>query len=91
MSSTLLCAPAIVRAANLMPVRGIIMQINLPEPVQPPVRPQEGFVRRLFFSWCDSNLKAGRTESTFYCNGRRLLESEMRHVVAYARKWDFLA
>jgi len=74
-----------------MPVRGLIMPINAVEPVEASLRPQEGFARRLFFSWCDSNLKSGRTESTFYCNGRRLSESEMRNVVAYARKWGFLA
>ena len=66
------------------------MPINVVEPIDWSPRPQEGFVRRLFFSWCDRNLKSGRTESTFVCNGRRLSESEMRNLVAYARKWGFL-
>ncbi len=79
-----------MRAANLMPVRGLIMPINFAETVESSLRPQEGFVRRLFFSSCDSNLKSGHTESNFYCNSRRLSESEMRNVVAYARMWGFL-
>jgi hypothetical protein len=33
-TSTALCAPAIVQAASLMPVRGLIMPINSNEPLQ---------------------------------------------------------
>jgi hypothetical protein len=49
-SATLLCAPAIVRAASLMPVRGIIalMQQNY-----------YGFVYRL---WIDSLYRSGKLQ-----------------------------
>ncbi len=90
MTSTLVCAPAIVRAAHLMPVRGLIMPINILEPALSDT-PQEGFVRRLLFASCDSDLKAGRAKSSFGFNGGRLSEKEMRDLVAYARKWGFLA
>ncbi len=89
-ASSLLCVPAIVRATSLMSVRGLIMPINI---LEPPLSdtPQEGFVHRLLFASCDSDLKAGRTKSSFGFNGGRLSEKEMRDLVAYARKWGFLA
>jgi hypothetical protein len=83
-------APAIVRAGSLMPVRGLIVPINTPESSLPSATPQEGFVRRLLFASCDSNLKAGRTKSSFGFNRGRLSEVEMRDLVAYARKNGFL-
>jgi hypothetical protein len=92
-ASLILCAPAIVRAANLMPVRGVIMPIKglqseSASPTQ--LRPQEGFLRRLLFHWCDSDLKAGRKESSMIVNGGHLSEEEMRNLVAYARRFGFL-
>jgi len=59
------------------------------EPISLPQRPQEGFVRRLLFARCDKDLRNGRTEGPTL-NGRRLSESEMRHLVAYARRHGFL-
>ena len=52
--------------------------------------PQEGFVRRLMFHWCNNDLRAGRTESSFEVNGGRLAEDEMRRLVAYAKRHGFL-
>lgn len=49
-SATLVCAPAIVRAASLMPVRGIIV------PVQ---QNYYGFVYRL---WIDSLYRSGKLQ-----------------------------
>jgi hypothetical protein len=89
-TSMLLCAPAIVRAASLMPVRGLMMPINPPEPNPLSIKPQEGFVRCLLFASCDSDLEAGRTKSSFGFNGGRLSEKEMRDFVTYAKKWGFL-
>jgi hypothetical protein len=49
-----------------------------------------GFVDRLLFTSCDNALKAGRNESTFFVNGRKLCGDEMRAVVAYARRYGFV-
>ena len=57
---------------------------------KPTAPPQEGFVRRLLFKWCDTDLRAGRTESSFDMNGRRLTTAEMQDLVDYARRHGFL-
>ena len=90
-TSTILCAPAIVRATSLMPVRGLIMPIDASDPMGATFKPQEGLVRRLLFASCDRDLKAGRSQSSFRCNGGSLSEKEMRELVAYARRYGFLA
>jgi hypothetical protein len=69
--ATLLCAPAIVRFASLMPVRVMI------EP------PYHGFVERLYFSACASAL-AGRSSPPIF-NDRLVTMAEMQATVAYAR------
>jgi hypothetical protein len=90
-TSTILCAPAIVRATSLMPVRGLIMAIDASESMGVIPRPQEGFVRRLLFASCDRDLQSGRRESSFRVNSERLSEKEMRDLVGYARRHGFLA
>lgn len=57
---------------------------------KPSAPPQEGFVRRLLFDMCDKDLKAGRPKSSMLVNGRPLSASEMRSIVAYARRYGFL-
>src|SRR6516225_7153204 len=80
-AASVLCVPAIVRATSLMPVRGMIMPVE---------RLYAGFVDRLLYDGCDKALKAGRIESTFFVNDRKLSEAEMRRIVAYARSYGFL-
>jgi hypothetical protein len=84
-AASLICAPAIVRATSLMPVRGVIMPLGrlhweLDHPGEP--YPSEGFCRRLFFSWCQSALKAHRPGP--------LTEDKMHRIVGYARRYGFL-
>jgi hypothetical protein len=89
-AASLLCAPAIVRAASLMPVRVVIMPIEPPRFDQLSEIPHEGLWRRVMFACCDRDLKGGRTESSIIVNGGRLSEHQMRDLVAYARKYGFL-
>lgn len=89
--SSLVCAPAIVRAMSLMPLRGAVLSVEQRPPQHPLVpAPFESFARQLFFKWCDSDLTAARTKSSFIYNGERLSGSKMRNVVAYARRRGFL-
>ena len=78
-AASLLCAPAIVRAASLMPVR------RLP----PPFGPQyAGFVERLMYQSLESNLRAGRMSTTL--NGKIIPEADARRMVARAQDYGWL-
>jgi hypothetical protein len=84
-AASLLCAPAIVRVTNLMPVR------RLPFPYGPPYA---GYVDRLFLHSIESSLQAalrtGRTilEQSFY-RDEISVESAQR-TVAFAQAHGFL-
>jgi hypothetical protein len=78
-SAVLVCAPAIVRAENLMPVRTL----------RGPVGPQyAGFVERLFYHALESNLRNGCM--TVVCNGRIVPMAQARRLVAHARAQGWL-
>jgi hypothetical protein len=77
--ASLLCAPAIVRAGNIMPVRKLIV---------PAPRLHAGFVDRLFYDALDRNLKSGRM--TTVRNGRLVTEAEALRWVAHARGHGWL-
>jgi hypothetical protein len=82
-AASLICAPAIVQATSLMPVR------RLPFPFGPQ---SAGFVERLYLHALEShvrNLRAGQT-STFF-NGRIMDVDNARRHVAYAQAHGFLA
>jgi hypothetical protein len=81
-AASLLCAPAIVRAANLMPVRRLLF----------PCGPQyAGFVERLYLHALESrarNLKAGQTSIFF--NNQIMAVDDARRRVAFAQAHGFL-
>jgi hypothetical protein len=78
-AALLICAPAIVRATSLMPVRGL----------RGPMGPQyAGFCERLFYHSLDCGLRAGRM-STFL-NGKIVPAADARRLVAYARAQGWL-
>jgi hypothetical protein len=79
-AASLVCAPAIVRAASLMPVRALIL---------PVVRQWAGFVERILFASLAAGLEAGRVTTTL--NGSVVSEAEARRIVAYARTNGFLS
>ena len=75
----LICAPAIVRATSLMPVRRL----------SGPIGPQyAGFVERLFYAALDSDLRTGRMCT--YVNGRIVPLADARRIVAHARAQGWL-
>ena len=78
-SAILICAPAIVRVVNLMPVR------NLRGPIGPQYA---GFVERLFYHSLESNLRTGRMSTV--CNGRKVSVADARRLVAHARAQGWL-
>ena len=84
-AASLICAPAIVRATSLMPVRQMILPM---EPFRT-VGPQyAGFVQRLMFQTLDNNLNAGEMSTSL--NGRIIPEAEARRIVANARAQGWL-
>jgi hypothetical protein len=82
-AASLLCAPAIVRAANLMPVR------RLPFPYGPQYA---GFVNRLFFHALESSLQAGLRagRTSIEVGGRTIPVDSARRHVAFAQAHGFL-
>jgi hypothetical protein len=73
-AALLICAPAIVRATSLMPVRGL----------RGPIGPQyAGFCERLFYHSLDCGLRAGRI--SMVCNDKIVSAADARRMVAYAR------
>jgi len=82
MAASLLCAPAIVWAANLMPVR------RLPFPYGPQYA---GFVERLYFHALEVHLRSLRgDQQTTYFNNRIMSVDAARQQVAYAQAHGFL-
>jgi hypothetical protein len=79
-AASLICAPAIVRAASLMPVRSLRL----------PITPKyAGFCERLMYQNLDSNLRAGQMNTVL--NGKTIPEDDARRMVAYARAQGWLA
>jgi hypothetical protein len=79
-AASLLCAPAIVRATSLMPVRRLRVRIA----------PQyAGFCERLMYQSLDSNLRADKMSTVL--NGKIIPEDNARRMVAYARVQGWLA
>ena len=83
-AASLICAPAIVRAASLMPVRSLI----LPTERRFQLNPYGEFCRRLFYHSLDNSLRVGRI--TTILNGKTVSVADARRMVAYARAQGFL-
>ncbi len=79
--ASLICAPAIVRAASLMPMRGLPLQY---------LSPLGDFYRRCFYHSLESDLRAGRSMSTVI-DGKIVSVAESRRMVAYARAQGWLS
>src|SRR6266516_5529685 len=79
--ASVICAPAIVRAESLMPIRALIV------PMQPV---HAGFIERLRFHWMEQLLKSGWTTERALTFGG-ISETEARRQVAYARMHGLLA
>ena len=78
-AASLICAPAIVRATSLMPVRRL----------RGPIGPQyAGFCERLMYQSLESNLRADRMSTVL--NGKIIPEADARRMVVYARAQGWL-
>ena len=78
-AASLICAPAIVRVASLMPVR------RLPLPFGPQYA---GYCERLMYQALESNLKSGRMSTVL--NGKIIREADARRLVARAQDYGWL-
>jgi hypothetical protein len=79
-AASLICAPAIVRAITLMPVRRL----------RGPIGPQyAGFCERLFYHSLDRGLRAGQMSTVL--NGKIVPAADARRMVAYARGQGWIA
>ena len=85
-AASLICAPAVVRAASLMPVRSLIL------PIERPFRLNAlgEFYRRCFYHNLDFDLRTGRSMSMVLENGKIVSVAEARRMVAYARTQGWL-
>jgi hypothetical protein len=78
-AASLICAPAIVRAASLMPVRSL----------RGPIGPQDaGFCERLFYHSLDRGFRAG--QMSMVLNGKIISAADARRMVAYAQAQGWL-
>ena len=81
-AASLLCAPAIVRATNIMPVR------RLPFPFGPQYA---GFVERLYLHELESSVRKLKADQTsFYFNHRMMAVDDARRRLASAQAHGFL-
>lgn len=86
-TASVLCAPAIVRASSLMPVKVVDWT--------PPARDINeyhgaGFVERLAYQMMDHVLKTGWAPERVALFYGGISERKMRNIVAYARRQGFL-
>ena len=78
-AASVIYAPAVVRAASLMPVRAL----------RGPIGPHyAGFVERLMYAMLDNNLRSGRMSTVL--NGEIISEADARRLVAGARAQGWL-
>jgi hypothetical protein len=78
--ASLICAPEIVRATNLMPVRGLPLQR---------LSPLAEFYRGCFYHSLDHGLRTGRMIASI--NGERVSVADARRMVAHARTQGWLS
>jgi hypothetical protein len=94
-AAALICAPAIVRATSLMPIRGLPILPTLPALPALPILPTERlnplgqFYRRCFYHSLERDLRAGRRMTTVI-DGKRISVAEGHRMLAYARAQGWL-
>jgi len=87
--ASLIGAPAIARAASLMPVRGLPFQILNPERKIPNTMGE--WYRLCFYNNLDNALKAGRAMTCAQIDGNTISVAEGHRIVAAARAQGWLA
>ena len=87
-AASLICAPAIVRAASLMPVRGLPLQFLNPERKIPKTVGE--WYQLSFYNNLDNDLKAGRAMTYGPIGGKTISVAEGYRIVAQARAQGWL-
>ena len=87
-AACVICAPAIVRVASLMPVRGLRLQLpNLERKVP---KTMGEWYRLCFYEHLEQNLRAGRAVTYGPVGGKAIAVAEARQIVARARAQGWL-
>jgi hypothetical protein len=86
--ASLICAPAIARAASLMPVRGLPLQFLNPERKIPKTVGE--WYQLCFYNNLDNDLRAGRAMTYGSIGGKTISRAEGSRIVAQARAEGWL-
>jgi hypothetical protein len=87
-AASLICAPAIVRAASLMPVRGLPLPFLNPERKTPKTLGE--WYQLCFYTNLDNDLRAGRAMTYGPIGGKTISVTEGYRIVAHARAEGWL-
>jgi hypothetical protein len=87
-AASLICAPAIVRAVNLMPVRGLPLQLIIPK--RRILKTMGDWYQFCFYNNLDNALKAGRAMTYGPVGGKPISVAEGFQIVARARALGWL-
>jgi hypothetical protein len=85
---SLICAPAIVQAANLMPVR--VVQLPLLVPKRRILKTMGDWYQLCFYNNLDNALKAGRAMTYGPVGGKPISVAEGHQIIARARAQGWL-
>jgi hypothetical protein len=87
-ASSLICAPAIVRAENLMPVRGLPLQLFIPK--RRILKTMGDWYQFCFYNNLDNDLKAGRAMTYDPVGGKPISVADGHQIIARARALGWL-
>jgi hypothetical protein len=87
-AASLICAPAIVRAASLMPVRGLPLQLITPK--RRILKTMGDWYQFCFYNNLDNDLKAGRAMTYGPIGGKPISVAEGHQIIAQARALGWL-
>ncbi len=87
-AASLICAPAIVRVASLMPVRGLPLQPLNPERKIPKTVGE--WYQLCFYNNLENDLRAGRAMTYGPIGGKTISVTEGHRIVAQARAQGWL-
>jgi hypothetical protein len=82
-AASLICAPAIVGAASLMPVRGLPLQLIIPK--RRILKTMGDWYQFCFYNNLDNDLKAGRAMTYGPVGGKPISVAEGHQIVMRAR------
>jgi hypothetical protein len=87
-AACVVCAPAIVRAASMMPVRGLPLQLSNLERSVPKALGE--WYRLCFYHNLEQRLRAGRALAYVPVGGKAIAAADARQMVARARAQGWL-